>query len=100
METPAPANKWFYVILTWRADTGLSLHIDGQQTAALSAAKAAKGLAQYAKQPNFVMGRSLGQAGQTLCGKFYVASLAVFKQYAIKTTILQIYRFFYTNGKS
>ena len=91
-------NKWFYVILTWHSNNGLSLYIDGQQKASVSVGRVANGLTPYSKQPNFVIGRGLSQTSGPFCGQFYLASLAVFKQFVLKVTVIQIYQFFYVNS--
>ena len=94
----ALVDRWFYLVVTWHPTSGIVLYQDANVMGSSAVGKAVSGLPQNEDIPNFGVGRPVGSPGR-VCGKFYLNSLVVFKQFLTSTNVMKIYTFFWTNSK-
>ena len=94
----AVIGSWFYLVVTWHPTSGLVLYQNAQTMASSADVKAVSGLLVNTRQPNFAVGRPVGSPGRP-CGKFYMNSLVVFKQFLITANVYKVYNFFWFNSK-
>lgn len=98
LETPYPVNKWEYLIVTWKADAGLSLYMDGKPVASSEAMIAQKGEHLQDASTHLAVGRNTAGPpyGNT---KMTVASLVFFDHHVRASDAQKISMYYWSSGK-
>ena len=99
VESDLKTGKWFYVLISWRQDKGLSMFIDGElKSQQASGADALQPRHTQGIPVNAVIGKNV--AGKDIVfTKFDIASFATFNTFMNEKIAYDVYVYYWTNGE-
>ena len=97
-ETDVTTDQWFYLVATWRMETGLTLYINGKQLAQDKGGVGVQNMKDLTQHENFFIGRNVGGTGQFFAN-MYIASLVVFNNFLEAPAVYSVSKYYSNDGK-